>query len=76
MTNSNISSKIQLEIIQQHFGNFFREIHCYFQMTLNFPILFLTDNLQVLSNPDKTISDHVDNLLLTNSLEENIFKRK
>ena len=34
----------------------------------------LSDNLQVLSNPDKTISDHVDNLLLTNSLEENISK--
>ena len=33
-----------------------------------------SDNLQVLSNPDKTISDHVDNLLLTNSLEENISK--
>jgi hypothetical protein len=30
-----------------------------------------SDNLQVLSNPDKTISDHIDNLLLTNSLEEN-----
>ena len=34
----------------------------------------LSDNLQVLSNPDKIISDHVDNLLLTNSLEENISK--
>ena len=33
-----------------------------------------SDNLQGLSNPDKTISDHVDNLLLTNSLEENISK--
>ena len=33
-----------------------------------------SDNLQVLSNPDKTISDHVDTLLLTNSLEENISK--
>ena len=32
------------------------------------------DNLHILSNPDKTISDHVDNLLLTNTLSENISK--
>ena len=33
--------------------------------------LISSENLQVLSNSDKTISDHIDNLLLTNSLEEN-----
>ena len=33
--------------------------------------LISSENLQVLSNSDKTISDHIDNLLLTNSFEEN-----
>ena len=32
------------------------------------------NNSQILSNPDKTISDHIDNLLLTNTLEDNISK--
>jgi len=32
------------------------------------------NNSQILSNPDKTISDHIDNLLLTNTLAENISK--
>ena len=36
--------------------------------------LISSDNLQILSNPDNTISDHVDTLLLTNTLGENISK--
>mgnify|MGYP003389318607 FL=1 len=73
MTNSNISSKIQLEIIQQHLES----VSGNALLISNDSDLInsiLSDNLQVLSNPDKTISDHVDNLLLTNSLEENISK--
>jgi hypothetical protein len=33
-----------------------------------------SDNLQILSNPNQTLSDHIDNLLLTNTLAENISK--
>ena len=73
MTNSNISSKIQLEIIQQHL-EFFPGNTLLFSNDSEFSNSISSDNLQVLSNPDKTISDHVDNLLLTNSLEENISK--
>ena len=73
MTNSNISNKIQLEIIQQHLetvsGN---ALLC--SNDSEFSNSISSDNLQVLSNPDKIISDHIDNLLLTNSLEENISK--
>jgi uncharacterized coiled-coil protein SlyX len=73
MTNSNISNKIQLEIIQQHLetvsGN-----ALLISNDLDLINLISSDNLQVLSNPDKIISDHIDNLLLTNSLEENISK--
>ena len=73
MTNSNISSKIQLEIIQQHL-EFFPGNTLLFSNDSEFSNSISSDNLQVLSNPDKTISDHIDNLLLTNSLEENISK--
>ena len=73
MTNSNISNKIQLEIIQQHL-EFVSGNALLISNDSDLINSILSDNLQVLSNPDKTISDHVDNLLLTNSLEENISK--
>jgi len=73
MTNSNILNKIELEIIQQYLetvsGNV---LLC--SNDSEFSNSISSDNLQVLSNPDKIISDHIDNLLLTNSLEENISK--
>ena len=73
MTNSNISNKIQLEIIQQHLESVSGNA-LLISNDLDLINSISSDNLQGLSNPDKTISDHVDNLLLTNSLEENISK--
>ena len=68
-----MANYINLEIIQQHLefssGN---TLLC--SNDSEFFNSISSDNLQVLSNPDKTISDYVDNLLLTNSLEENILK--
>ena len=68
-----MSEKTELEIIQEYLDN----VSGNALLISNDSDLInsiLSDNLQVLSNPDKTISDHVDNLLLTNSLEENISK--
>ena len=73
MTNSNISNKIQLEIIQQHLENVSGNV-LLCSNDSEFSNSISSENLQVLSNPDKVISDHIDNLLLTNSLEENISK--
>ena len=67
MSNSNMSKKSELEIIQQHLES----VSGNALLISNDSDLInsiLSDNLQVLSNPDKTISDHVDTLLLTNSL--------
>ena len=73
MSNFNISKKTELQIIQQHLESISGNVLlCSNDSKIIDSIS--SDNLQVLSNPDKTISDHVDNLLLTNTLGENISK--
>ena len=73
MINSNVLDEIELQIIQQHL-EFSPGNALLISNDSDLINSILSDNLQVLSNPDKIISDHVDNLLLTNSLEENISK--
>jgi len=63
----------ELEIIQEYLDNVSGNA-LLISNDSNLINLISSDNLQVLSNPDKTISDHVDNLLLTNTLGENISK--
>ena len=73
MINSNVLDETELEIIQQHLESVSGNA---LLISNDSDIInqLSSDNSQVLSNPDKTISDHVDTLLLTNSLEENISK--
>jgi len=73
MSNSNVSKKTELQIIQQHLESISGNV-LLCSNDSNIIDLISSDNLQVLSNPDTTISDHVDNLLLTNTLGENISK--
>ena len=73
MSNSNMSKKSELEIIQQHLES----VSGNALLISNDSKLInsiSSDNLQVLSNPDKIVSDHIDTLLSTNTLEENISK--
>ena len=73
MIKSNVLDETELQIIQQHLESVSGNA---LLISNDSDIInqLSSDNLQVLSNPDKTISDHVDTLLLTNSLEENISK--
>ena len=73
MSNFNISTKTELQIIQQHLESISGNV-LLCSNDSNIIDLISSDNLQILSNPDTTISDHIDNLLLTNTLEENISK--
>ena len=73
MSNSNMSKKSELEIIQQHLES----VSGNALLISNDSKLInsiSSDNLQVLSNPDKIVSDHIDTLLSTNTLGENISK--
>ena len=73
MSNSNMSKKSELEIIQQHLKSVSGNA-LLISNDSNMIELISSDNLQVLSNPDKIVSDHIDTLLSTNTLEENISK--
>jgi uncharacterized coiled-coil protein SlyX len=68
-----MSENTELQIIQQHLESVSGNVLlCSNDSKIIDSIS--NDNLHILSNPDKTISDHVDNLLLTNTLAENISK--
>jgi hypothetical protein len=71
--NKFISEETELQIIQQHL-EYISENVLLISNDSNIINQLSSNNLQILSNPDKTISDHVDNLLLTNTLEDNILK--
>ena len=71
--SAGILEYVELKIIQQHLESVSGNA-LLISNDLDLINSISSDNLQGLSNPDKTISDHVDNLLLTNSLEENISK--
>ena len=73
MSNSNMSKKSELEIIQQHLKSVSGNA-LLISNDSNLINSISSDNLQVLSNPDKIVSDHIDTLLSTNTLEENISK--
>ena len=70
MSNFNISKKTELKTIQQHLESVSGNVLLCSNDSKTIDLIS-SENLQVLSNSDKTISDHIDNLLLTNSLEEN-----
>jgi hypothetical protein len=61
---------VELKIIQQHLESVSGNV-LLCSNDSKIIDLISSENLQVLSNSDKTISDHIDNLLLTNSFEEN-----
>ena len=61
---------VELKIIQQHLESVSGNVLLCSNDSKTIDLIS-SENLQVLSNSDKTISDHIDNLLLTNSLEEN-----
>ena len=67
-----ILDNVELKIIQHHLESVSGNVLLCSNDSnvINFHLIS-SENLQVLSNSDKTISDHIDNLLLTNSLEEN-----
>ena len=63
----------ELEIIQKHLESVSGNVLLCSNDSKIIDIIS-NDNLQILSNPDTTISDHIDNLLLANTLAENISK--
>jgi hypothetical protein len=68
-----MSEKTELEIIQEYLDNVSGNA-LLISNDSNLINSISNNNSQILSNPDKTISDHIDNLLLTNTLEDNISK--
>ena len=68
-----MSQSNELEIIQEYLDNVSGNA-LLISNDSNLINSISNNNSQILSNPDKTISDHVDNLLLTNTLEDNISK--
>jgi uncharacterized coiled-coil protein SlyX len=60
----------ELQIIQQHLESVSGNV-LLCSNDSNIIDLISSENLQVLSNSDKTISDHIDNLLLTNTIDKN-----
>ena len=66
--SAGILEYVELKIIQQHLESVSGNV-LLCSNDSEFSNSISSDNLQVLSNPDKIISDHIDNLLLTNSLE-------
>ena len=68
-----MSENTELQIIQQHLESVSENVLLCSNDSKVIDSIS-KDNLHILSNPDKTISDHVDNLLLTNTLAENISK--
>ena len=65
-----ILESVELKIIQQHLESVSGNVLLCSNDSKTIDLIS-SENLQVLSNSDKTISDHIDNLLLTNSFEEN-----
>ena len=68
--SAGILEYVELKIIQQHLESVSGNV-LLCSNDSKIIDLISSENLQVLSNSDKTISDHIDNLLLTNSFEEN-----
>jgi hypothetical protein len=67
---NHILDNVELKIIQQHLESVSGNVLLCSNDSKTIDLIS-SENLQVLSNSDKTISDHIDNLLLTNSFEEN-----
>ena len=70
MINSNVLDETELEIIRQHLESVSGNV-LLCSNDSNLINLISNDNLEILSNPDTTISDHIDNLLLTKTVDKN-----
>ena len=61
-----ILDNVELKTIQQHLESVSGNVLLCSNDSKTIDLIS-SENLQVLSNSDKTISDHIDNLLLTNT---------
>ena len=62
-----ILDNVELKIIQHHLESVSGNVLLCSNDSKTIDLIS-SENLQVLSNSDKTISDHIDNLLLTNAI--------
>ena len=73
MSDSNISKNLELQIIQEHLKLASRNILLCSNDSVITDLLS-NENLQVLSNHDQILSDHIDNLIFTNTFHKNLSK--